>query len=95
MKKLLIVLFLFALTSCEKVEIVDNPQKETTVYIQNLPQDTLAVVIDNTHLYALENNEVKYHTRGISAGETVLGIIMLVLCAFFVGIIVGAEITES
>lgn len=90
MKKILFLLVLtFALSSCyEDVQQVKEPEKVTTISIQNLPKDTVLVSIEGETLYVFDQktNLVKYKIENTQKGSIPINdlifIIMLVLLFF-------------
>lgn len=75
MKKLflfLITLVIFA--SCtDPIEKVKDPEKSTTVYLQQLPKDTVAISIDKNKLYVFnKDNTIEYKVINISNADHVI-----------------------
>jgi len=90
MKKLflfLITLVIFA--SCtNNIEEIKDPEKKTTVYLQQLPKDTVAISIDEDKLYVFnEDNTVEYKVTNIDKGNYVIvhnGILIILIFAIIV-----------
>ena len=100
MKKLILLLFPLLLFSSCMVDVdksVDDPKKETTTYLQELPKDTVVISIEDENLYVFDSqtNLLKY--EAISTEDTafpidILGIVLLLLLFFFVGVVIGSDL---
>ena len=89
MKKLLIIFVLAIATSSCYVSVdksVEDPLKETTSYLQNLPKDTtVSVSFENSTIYVFDKktNLVKYKAESIEEDSFPIGIIPLLMALFF------------
>lgn len=87
----------FALSSCyEEVQQVKEPEKVTTISIQNLPKDTVLVSIEGETLYVFDQktNLLKYKIENAKEdcvpihGLAIFALILLVLL-FFIALILN------
>ncbi len=55
---LLVMTFIFVLSSCtvDPKSTVKDPKKETTIYVQELPRDTVLISIDDGKMYIFDKN---------------------------------------
>jgi PBP1b-binding outer membrane lipoprotein LpoB len=99
MKKLLLILIGFlVLNSCTKPTVensVENPKEFTTLAIQQLPKDTIAVAFDGNNVYHYnKNNEVILQTevtREFCSRPIPIGYIIITNIIFFIlGLLIGS-----
>lgn len=100
MKKILFLLVLaFILSSCyEDVKQVKEPEKVTTISIQNLPKDTVLVSIEGETLYVFDQktNLVKYKIKNIRENSIpVHDLVFLIMWFLIAFLIVGIIIAKT
>lgn len=102
MKKLILFLALIVvMTSCyiDVNKSVENPTKETTTYLQELPKDTVVVSIEDHNLYVFNaDNKVMYKTISpernslpISGG----GVFIILIIFFGLGTLLGVLLEKT
>lgn len=96
MKKLLFLLVLLVgMSSCyvDVEDSIEDPKKETTVELQELPKDTAVISIDEYKLYVFdEQGLVKYEAvskETVSEAMNPSVVFIFTVVAFFIGLVVG------
>ena len=99
MKKILFLLVLtFALSSCYKdVQQVKEPEKVTTISIQNLPKDTVLVSIEDETLYVFDQktNLLKYKIENAQKGSIPINSFIFMIMLFLIGFLIAWIIIEN
>lgn len=99
MKKILFLLVLtFALSSCyEDVQQVKEPEKVTTISIQNLPKDTVLVSIEDETLYVFDQktNLVKYKIENTQKGSIPINSFIFMIMLFSILFLIMWAIIEN
>jgi hypothetical protein len=83
MKKILIFIFTMSMiTACynkDPRETVDDPSKKTTVYLQDLPKDTVLMSINDGTLYIFDKEDVQVIVQTKTNKDNSLPINLLVV----------------
>lgn len=100
MKKIIILLILlFTLTSCyENIKEVENRDKETTIELQKLPEDTMLVSVNGDMIYAFDmEKQVVYKVQNLYENGVPVGIgfiIAFVVMALLLFLILYDKLTD-
>ena len=98
MKKLLfLLLVVVGMSSCyvDVKKSVEDPKEETTVQLQELPKDTVAIAVDGNSLYVFdENNLVVAKTVAVDSDAVPISffdLLIITAAAFLLGFVVGLK----
>ena len=96
MKKYIFLFILIGLTSCSnEIKKVENPKKETTIEILDLPRDTSVIVVINQDIVYLLNKDSKLVQYKLEQVDDLVddlkltfAFIIFLVCGLLIGILI-------